>query len=210
MSIGDAREALPVKLKNLLLVLFILLAVAFSLYRLFGRDAGRGRVRRDIADELARFIVKEAAAGAKGKVLVLSPADTFRDPYPVRLASRVESHMAAAGFAPVVVEPVGFNALMESTAEPVSKEDFLGLVRKHADAALVISLVGIPKLTPGEVPGRPPPRIIVACSTIMPYLEKYPKGIVDVAIIARIDTTVESPDPALGDLGAHYRLLRLR
>ena len=195
--------------RNIFLVILIVLSLGIVAYMHFGGHENTKQNRRDLAGELAAWITKEAAAGTKGRLLILAPAATSRDPFPRQLARRLESQMRDAGFAPVAVEQVAYNPQLESTGEPVTREKFLDLLRAHADCATVISLVGIPNLDEADLPAQNRPRIIVASTVIMPYLQSLPRGLIDFAIEIKRDPSHDHrADPPLGELANYFVLYR--
>lgn len=195
--------------KNLLLGFVIAACLGVSAYRLVAPDSSKKAARRDLADELAIFVAKEASAGTKGRLLILAPPVDVRDPFPGHLASRAEKHMKDAGFDPVVVERVPYNDAMESSGEPITREVFRGILDKHEGVQVVLTLVGLPRLTENDLPAAHRPRIIVASTIIMPYLKSLPPGLIDFALEVKQDATHDSrTDPALGRLSENFVLHR--
>jgi hypothetical protein len=198
------------KSKNLVLGLLIFVCLSASAYFFFRGDSTGQKKRRDLAGELAAWVAKEAAGGGRGKTLILAPVETPRDPFPGQLAKRLETNLRAAGFDPVEVERVPYNTALESSGEPVTRDAFLSLLKAHADAAVVVSLVGIPRLTEADLPAQNRPRIIVASTVIMPHLESLPPGLIDFAIEVKQDVNDPRTDPSLGELSHYFVLRRFR
>lgn len=166
-------------------------------------------MRRDLADELAAFVAKEASTGSKGKLLILAPPPDPRDPFPGHLADRAEKHMKRAGFDPVVIERVPYNASLESTGEPITREVFRGVLAGHEGVRVVLTLVGLPRLSEADLPAAHRPRIIVASTIIMPHLKSLPPGMVDFAIEVKNNPLDDTrADPALGRLNENFVLHR--
>lgn len=193
--------------KQLLLGLLIIVCLVISAYRLFGTTAKKSN-RRDLANELAAWIAREAATGTKGKLLILAPADTKRDPFPRQLKTRLETQMRSAGFEPVEVETVPYNPQIENTGEPVTRDKFLQALGAHPDCAVVVSLVGIPRLAESDLPSQNRPRIIVASTAITPYLQSLPRGLIDFAIEVKRSRDDPRTDPSLGELANYFVLYR--
>ena len=197
-------------LKNPLLLLLAATCLALAGWRVFGPDRSSGlQQRRDLADELARWVAREAAAGGAGPLLILAPVDTARDPFPGALARRAEEHLRQAGFGPVVVERVPYSRTLESTGEPVEMASFLAVLHDHPECATVLSLVGIPRLEAASIPGSSRRRILVASTIRMPYLDQIPPGVVELVIGVRTNSAENvAGDPALGELGRYFTLKR--
>lgn len=198
------------KPKNLLLGLLIVVCLGIAGYRFMDTETGAKKaIRRDLADELAAFVAKEAAAGAKGSLLILAPMPDERDPFPQQLAVRAEKHMRAAGFDPIAVERVPYNEALESSGEPVTREVFREVTGRHEGVQTILTLVGLPRLTSADLPDGNRPRVIVASTVIMPYLKSLPPGLIDFALEVKQDTTRDTrADPALGRLSENFVLQR--
>lgn len=195
--------------KNLLLGFIIVVCLAVSAYRVVTSGTSRKAIRRDLADEVAAFVAKEAAAGAKGSLLILAPMPDERDPFPKQLAVRAEKHMRAAGFDPIAVERVPYNTALESSGEPVTRETFREIMARHEGVDKILTLVGLPRITASDLPAGKQPRIIVASTVIMPYLRSLPPGLIDFALEVKQDTTRDTrADPALGRLSENFVLQR--
>ena len=195
--------------RNVLALLVLVVSLGAAVWLLWGRDYVKGKQRRDLADELATWVVKEAVAGGTGSLLILAPVAEARDPFPRQLGDRLQGRAKSAGFAPVELVRVPYNTAMEGSGEPVTREAFLGLLQQHAQAKTVISLVGVPRLTDKDLPAEGRPRLIVASTILMPYLSKLPRGLLDFAIeVKRNSATDTSVDPALGELGHYFKLVR--
>lgn len=195
--------------KNISLGLLIVFCLAFSGYRLIGFGSSKKAVRRDLADELAVFVAKEASAGEKGPLLILAPPADRNDPFPGQLAARAEKHMRQAGFSPVEVELVPYNVAIEGTGEPVTRAAFLEALGRHEGTKVVLALTGVPRLAESDLPAGSQPRIIVASTVIMPYLKSIPPGLIDFAIEVKRDAVTDTrTDPALGRLAENFVLHR--
>ena len=168
--------------KNLLLGAVIVACLVFSVSHMFGGGTSKPAVRRNLADELAAYIAKEAAAGPKGSLLILAPPDDKKDPFAAELARSAEKQMKSAGFGPVDLERIPYNPALEATGEPVAHDAFLEALKTHGGASVVLSLIGVPRLTDAELPPAGRPRIIVASVAKMRYLRSLPKGMIDFAI----------------------------
>lgn len=198
-------------IKNILLLVVIVVSLFVSAFTYFGWGNSAKAKRRDLANELAMVVAKEASAnGEKGSLLILSPMDDKADPFPSALGNRLATHMGAAGFAPVVSVKVPYNTAIEGTGEPVTREVFLALLKEHADVKVVVSLVGVPKLTASDLPANARPRLIVASTIIMPYLATLPRGLIDFAIEVKRDAvTDERTSSELGELSRYFVLTRM-
>jgi hypothetical protein len=197
--------------KTIALSLLIVFCLGFSGYRLFGGGSANKAVRRDLADELAAFVAKEASAGEKGPLLILAPLDERDDPFPGQLATRAEKHMRSAGFDPVTVERVPYNLAIEGTGEPITRETFREVLARHEGAKVVLALTGVPRFTAADLPAGHPPRIIVASTVIMPYLKNLPPGLIEFAVEVKQDAVTDTrTDPALGRLAENFVLRRYK
>jgi hypothetical protein len=195
--------------KNILLTLVIVICFAVSAFRIFNGKSTNPRQRRDLADDLAAVIAKEASSGAKGALLILAPLDEKRDPFPGQLARSAERQMRQAGFNPVEVERVPFNTALEFSGEPVAHDVFLDLLKAHSGANVVLSLVGVPRLTDSDLPAANRPRIIVASTAKMPYLRSLPPGMIDFALEVRQKIANGAvADSSLGELSNYFVLYR--
>lgn len=194
--------------KNIILAIVIVACLVISAGRFFGGSRGGDAKRRDLANELAAWVAKEASAGAKGRLLILAPVEETRDVFARQLARRLESQMRGAGFDPVEIERVPFSRQIETTGEPVERARFVELLRAHPECAVVVSLVGIPPLTEAELPAAGRPRIIVASSVLMPHLKTLPPGLIDFAIEVKQNRDDPRTDPALGELSKYFVLYR--
>jgi len=197
-----------VKSKTLLLGAIIIVSLCISAYRLFSTGKRGAGERSELADELAAFVAKEAAKGPKGGLLILAPLDEIQDPFPGQLALRAEKHMKAAGFDPVEVERIPYNSALEATGEPVEKSVFLNLLKSHAGAAVVLSLIGVPRLAESDLPAASRPRIIVATIVKIPYLKSLPPGLVDFSVEARRKWSAADSNPELGKLDESFIIHR--
>ncbi len=196
--------------RNAWALVVLVACLGASWWLLTGRDGAARRHRRDLADELAAWVVREAAAGGTGALLILAPPPAADDPFPGHLGDRLHARARAAGFGPITLKHVSFQPALESTGEPITRDTFLGLLRAHADAEVVISLVGVPRLVAADRPAAGRPRLIVASTVLMPYLKELPAGLLDFAIEVRRDQVPETADPALGELGNYFILTRPR
>ena len=174
----------------------------------FGRGDGGRSQRRDLADELAAWVVRTAAAERAGSLLILAPVADAGDPFPRHLGDRLLAHAQQAGFAPVAMERVPYSPTLEATGEPVERADFLRLLGAHAEAGTVISLVGVPRLRADDLPAAKRPRLIVASTVLMPHLEELPPGLLSWAVAVKQDPRDPRRDPELGELGIYFTLLR--
>lgn len=196
--------------RNAWAVVVLVTCLGASWWLLTGRDGAALRHRRDLADELAAWVAREAAAGGTGALLILAPPPAADDPFPGHLGDRLQARARAAGFGPIMLLHVPFEPALESTGEPITRDTFLRLLRDHADAQVVISLVGVPRLVAADLPAAGRPRLIVASTVLMPYLKELPAGLLDFAIEVRRDQVPEIADPALGELGNYFILTRPR
>lgn len=195
--------------KNIALGLLIVCCLGFSGYRLLGTGSSNKAVRRDLADELAVFIAREASAGEKGPLLILAPPDERNDPFPGQLAARAEKHMRQAGFDPVTVERVPYNLAIEGTGEPITRETFREVLARHTGVKVVLALTGVPRLAASDLPVENRPRIIVASTVIMPYLKTLAPGLIEFAVEVKQDAVTDTrTDPALGRLAENFVLRR--
>jgi hypothetical protein len=203
------------KPRSLMALAVVVACVAFLGWRWFGRGDARAKPRREMADDVAAFLVKEASAlaPAPSVLLVLVPTNApGGDPFPVQLAWRVRQLAAAQkdGFAAVETAEVPENALLEVDGECVKTEPFLTAIDAHSNAQVVISLVGVPKLTTADWSGRTRPRLVAFTSARVDYWEALPAGVVSLAVVPAVNPDGEAADPALGQAAPFYRILRLR
>jgi hypothetical protein len=194
--------------KNLLLGALIVVSLSISGYRLLSPHSRGAEQRRSMADDLAAFVAKEAAKESKGGLLILAPLDDVQDPFPGQLARSAEKHMKAAGFAPVAVERVPYNPALEDTGEPIERSAFLGLLKSHPEAAVVLSLIGVPRLSEADLPAAGRPRIVIATIVKMPYLDALPRGMIDFSINARRKWSNDDRNPEMGGLDESFVIHR--
>ncbi len=188
--------------------LVIVLALLGSAWSLWGREWSRHRPRRDLADELATWLAAEAARGGTGPLLILAPVAEANDPFPHQLGERLARRARTAGFAPVTVERLAYDGALEATGEPITRETFRRQLATHPDAALVVSLVGLPRLAAADLPAGGRPRLIVAATAWSPHLKQLPPGLLEFAIEARREPGPPDPASPLGALDRYFTLYR--
>jgi hypothetical protein len=183
-------------------------ALGLAAWRLRDPHAAARRERLDVADALAAWVVQETAGSGAGALLILAPPGEEGDPFPGRLRERFVAQARRAGFDPVHLEELPRAGAMEQTGEPVEREVFLAALARHADARLVISLAGVPKLPPGRLPGEAPPRLVVASTAFLPFLGGLVPEPVSLAVTLREDPRVARGVPLPGALGDYFQVLR--
>jgi hypothetical protein len=201
------------KTKTLLpLAIFVACALFLVWHWVFRKDP-RTAPRRDMADDAAAFLVKEAAALAPAPVslLVLVPTNAAGgDPFPVQLAWRVRQLAAAQkdAFSAVADATVPENGLMELDGECVKKEPFLAALAAHPEATVVLSLVGVPRLDAADWSGVKRPKLAAFTTARVQYLEQLAPGTVALVVQPKPDMKDTSVEAALGQAGSFYQIRR--
>lgn len=143
------------------------------------------------ADALTAAALAEAVAlaGAGGEVVLADIERTpdMVDPFSVRAIASIRTGLSSHGLSLRAEERLPINPELERTGEAIRKSDFLDLLRRHASANLLLLLVPPPSLTTADLEALPSPRpkILLVTNWQAPQLAKYPKSLIQVAIVPR-------------------------
>lgn len=142
-----------------------------------------------LADLVVARAVQEASAlaGPNGDVVFVRFAESPGvDPEFLKLFR--EGFLKASGKAGIKLradEIVAPNPAGENSVEPVTRDAFMAILRKHADAKLILSTVSVPKLTAQDLAALGPkrPKFLLVSGYAIPYYAELPAGLIDSAIV---------------------------
>ncbi|HZM04065.1 MAG TPA: hypothetical protein VFC44_13725 [Candidatus Saccharimonadales bacterium] len=107
------------------------------------------------------------AAGANKKIAVISHDDAWGPPSTVEQA--FDTAIQKQGFSASVVKSANLGDPMRRHQIGLQPDDFFEAVQKAADAGAIVSFVGAPLLTPGDIarmPSSHPPILIIATTAM--------------------------------------------
>lgn len=169
-----------------------------------------------LADVVATRAAQEALvlAGANGDIVFVRFADAAgaEPAFPKMFRDAFSKAAGKAGLKVRADEIVPWNPAAESTGEPVAKDAFLAVLRKYADAKVVLSTVSVPRIGPQDLAalGAKRPKVMLVSNYMIPYYGQLAPGLVDTAIVAwtAIPGSSETP-PEKGDLfETYYRVVK--
>lgn len=170
----------------------------------------------ELAQVTADRAAAEAAAlaGAGGDAVLVRFADepAAEAAFPKRFRDAFTRSAAKAGLKIRADEIVPPNPAAERTGEPVSREAFLGVLRKHADAKLVVSTVSVPAISARDLEALGPrrPKLLLVSDYPIPYHASLPPGLVSEAIVPwnAIPGLDGAPPENAGLFDRYFRIVR--
>ncbi len=134
-------------------------------------------------------VVADAASRIAGKgeaVILAAPLDDVSaDPTTRQKIDEITAALKDKGFTVKPADTVPINRMIEHTGEPVLAKDFFDAISRNASAAVIISLVGVPRIGPADLAKLPKPRpkLLLATTYMVHYLQALPPGFVDWSIV---------------------------
>lgn len=162
-----------------------------------------------LADALTSAAVDEAVAlagpGGKFVLLGLDLPPEMGDPFSARYKASFRTAAQSRGLVLMAEENLPPNPLMENTGEAVTRDIFLKAIQRHASAALVVFFLPPPKLTAADVAALPAtrPKVMVVTTWQGLHVRQLPKGLVQVAIVPKID-----PSGGAMDLASQFDVIK--
>ena len=165
--------------------------------------AGCGRSPTKEIDRGLAGVVADAASRIAGKgeaVILAAPLDDVSaDPTTRQKIDEIAAALKDKGFTVKPADTVPLNRMIEHTGEPVLAKDFFDAVSRNASAAVIVSLVGVPRIGPADLAKLPKarPKLLVATTYMIHYLSALPPGFVDWSIVPSSGGD-EPGEPVLG------------
>lgn len=155
-----------------------------------------------------------ALAGAGGDAVLVRFADepAAEAAFPKQFHDAFIRAAAKAGLKIRADEIVPPNPAAERTGEPVSREAFLGVLRKHADAKVVVSTVSVPVISAKDLDALGPkrPKLLLVSDYPIPYHASLPPGLISEAIVPwnAIPGLDGAPPENAGLFDRYFRIVR--
>src|SRR5665213_928365 len=143
--------------------------LAVSLVALVACRPNETKTLLEPSQTLGVVMAEEAihAAGANKKIAVISHDDAWGPPSTVEQA--FDTAIQKQGFSASVVKSANLGDPMRRHQIGLQPDDFFEAVQKAADAGAIVSFVGAPLLTPGDIarmPSSHPPILIIATTAM--------------------------------------------
>jgi len=174
---------------RILVSLIAILAIVWAVHRILSNPGTAKRMNRlddSLAGNVAQLAV-EAAPGAETAVLIrFEESGGFGGPlvrpyFLERLRDALEGEGMKVEEALLPLPPD-----FEKDPDFMVTGDFLGILRTHRKAGLVLSVAGCPRLTAEDLdPLRPLSPVVVVTAMDLPWLETLPEGFPDILIYPR-------------------------